>query len=265
MTTTVDLRRATPNPEPRPEPRPATAVSVRATAGPMPQDFPAEQYRVLGHIVEALGKTGRKVIAVSSPVGGDGKTTTTLNLARTLARSPETRVLLIDADFRRGTIGERLGVGRSASRGLAGALGDSESLDAVVRRVPALNLSVLLSGRCPAMPYEALHSLRMGELLHEARESYDYVLVDTPPVVPVADVRAISPWVDGFFLVVSAHYTPRELLDEALSAMDPEKVVGIVYNGDDELLSRRYRYHYNYYAEPAPRPGLWASLFGTRR
>jgi Mrp family chromosome partitioning ATPase len=90
------------------------------------------------------------------------------------------------------------------------------------------------------------------------------VLVDTPPVVPVADTRALSQWVDGFILVVMAHQTPSELLDEALSAMDPEKVVGIVFNGDDLPLSRRYRSYYSY-GGAAPRPGFWASLLGGRR
>ena len=88
------------------------------------------------------------------------------------------------------------------------------------------------------------------------------MLVDTPPVVPVADLRALSRWVDGILLVIAAHSTPRALVDEALSALDPEKVVGIVYNGDDQPLSLRYRYYYNY-GQDAPKPGFWASLLGN--
>ena len=226
------------------------------------QAYGAEQYRALRHIVEQFGKSGKKVIAISSPVAGDGKTLTSVNLARAMAQSSEARILLIDADLRRGSVGEHLGISRAASLGLAGAIADRTlRLAAVARRLPGSNLSVLPAGICPAAPYEALRSVRVGELLNEARESYDYVLVDTPPVVPVADMRVLSEWVDGFFLVVSAHRTPRALLDEALSAMDPEKVLGIVYNGDDLPLSGRYRYYYSYGQPTAP--SLFNSLLGT--
>jgi capsular exopolysaccharide synthesis family protein len=262
MTSTLDLR--PPSPElGKPRARPSTAP---ATAGKKaPHAFEAEQYRVLSHIVQQLAKDGRVVIAITSPIAGDGKTSTSVHLARTLAHAPEARVLLVDADLRRGSVGEHLGVGRSTSLGLAGAIADPAcALDTVVRRLPASNLSVLPAGVCPSMPYEALRSPRVGELLEEARKRYDYVLVDTPPIVPVADARALSQWVDGFFLVVAAHYTPRALVDDALSAMDPQKVVGIVYNGDDEPLSRRYRYYHSY-GEPEPKPGFWASLLGSRR
>ncbi len=257
MTTALDLRQRSPRVEQAGSKAP---VGLGGIARRVPQAFGAEQYRVLSHIVRQLGKAGRSVIAISSPVAGDGKTITSINLARTLAQAPESRILLVDADMRRGTVGEQLGVGRSTSRGLAGAIADPRCrLDAVVRHLAASNLSVLPAGACPAMPYEALRSPRVGELLKEARELYDCVLIDTPPVVPVADLRALSQWVDGFYLVVAAHRTPRALLDEALSAMDPEKVLGIIYNGDDLPLSRRYRYYYSY-GEREPKPGFWASL-----
>jgi capsular exopolysaccharide synthesis family protein len=227
------------------------------------QALEAEQYRALSYMVEQFATANRTVIAVSSPVAGDGKTTTSINLARTLAQAPESRVLLVDADLRRGSVGAQLGIGRSTSIGLAGAIADAGCrLETVVRRRSGLNLSVLLAGTCPPLPYEALRSPRVGELLAEARQDYDYVIVDTSPVVPVADVRALSQWIDGFILVVMAHQTPSELLDEALSAMDPQKVVGIVFNGDDMLQSRRYGSYYSY-AEAAPAPGFWASVLGS--
>jgi len=227
------------------------------------QVLEAEQYRALSYTVEQFAKPNRTVIAISSPVSGDGKTTTSINLARTLAQASESRVLLVDADLRRGNVGPQLGIGRSTSVGLAGAIADPECrLETVVRRRANLNLSVLPAGTCPPLPYEALRSPRVGVLLAEARQDYDYVLVDTSPVVPVADVRALSQWIDGFIIVVMAHQTPSELLDEALSAMDPQKVVGLVFNGDDVLLSRRYGRYYNY-GEAVPAPGFWARVLGS--
>jgi Mrp family chromosome partitioning ATPase len=150
---------------------------------------------------------------------------------------------------------------RALTPGLAGAIANpSLRLSAVIRRLPNSNLTILPAGACPPVPYEALRSLRAGELLAEAKASYDYVLIDAPPVVPVADVRVLTERVDGFFLVVTAHRTPRGLLDEALSTMDPEKVLGIVYNGDDLPISRRHRYYYSY-GQAAPR-GFLAALMG---
>ena len=190
-------------------------IRLTGTVDKAQQAFGAEQYRVLRHLMEQFGKVGRSVVAISSPVAGDGKTMTSINLAKAMAQAPDSRILLVDADLRRGSVGEQLGLGR-ASQGLSGAIADpSCRLATAVRRLPALNLSVVLAGPCPAMPYEALRSPRLGELLAEARVSYDCVIVDTPPIVPVADMRALSQWVDGFILVVSAHRTPRSFVDEA--------------------------------------------------
>jgi len=108
---------------------------------------------------------------------------------------------------------------------------------------------VLLSGATQAGPYELLASSRMQDLIAEARRLYDYVLIDTPPVVPLADSRVLGRWVDGFILVVAAHKTPRRLLGEALNLLDPAKVIGVVFNGDDRPLSSYYSY-YGHYGSP---------------
>src|SRR5206468_2700492 len=82
------------------------------------------------------------------------------------------------------------------------------------------------AGQPPAAPYEVLESPRFGELISEARQKYDYVLLDTPPIVSVPDCRVIGKWVDGFLIVVAAHQTRRKLLEEALNLMEPAKVIG---------------------------------------
>jgi capsular exopolysaccharide synthesis family protein len=220
----------------------------------LPRLSESEQYRALGHILAQLAAGGRTVIAISSPASRDGKTTTAINLAVTLAQVPRSRVLLVDADLRHGAIGERIGIGAAARGGLGAALADPEfTLEAAITPRPAFNLAVLTAGACPPLPYEALASPRFGALLGEMRGRYDHVIVDTPPVVPVADCRALGQWVDGFVLVVAAHRTPRALLAETLSAMDPQKVVGIVFNEDDRRLSRHYRYDYDTARHESPR------------
>src|SRR5437588_10759240 len=203
-----------------------------------PSSFGAEQYRGIRHIVE---ESGKHVVGITSPIPGDGKTTTAINLAGALAQAPGTRVLLVEADLRRPRIGDQLGLEGSDTRGLADAIADDRlTLPEVVRHLPRFNLSVLPAGRSPASPYEALHSSRLDELLEEARSHYAYVVVDTPPVVPVPDCRLIARLVDGFLILVGAHQTRRELLQEALAALDSTKILGLVFNGDDR---RRRGYH----------------------
>jgi len=231
-----------------------------------PTSFEAEQYRTLRHLIEQLHKSAAlSVIAVSSPTAADGKTTTAINLAGALAQSHEARVLLVDADLRVPTVGTNLGLDDRPGPGLTDAiLNPTLTLDAVVKVRPQLNLSVLSAGRLPSAPYEVLKSPRLGELLAEARKRYDYIVLDTPPLVSVPDCRVIGKWVDGFLIVVSAHGTPRKLLAEAIRVIEPAKVIGLVFNGDDRHLSR------DSYASYASRQfsdrgdGWWQQPFGPR-
>jgi len=205
-----------------------------------PTSFEAEQYRALRHLIEQLHKsTGLVVVAVSSPTVADGKTTTSINLAGALAQAPDARVLLIDADLRGAALGPRLGLEEGGGPGFVEAILDANlPLAAVVQARPQLNLSVLPAGRFPSAPYEVLMSPRVGELLAEARRQYDYVILDTPPLVSVPDCRVIEKWVDGLLIVVTAHRTARKLVEEALNVTDRAKVVVLVFNGDDRHLSR---------------------------
>jgi capsular exopolysaccharide synthesis family protein len=213
-----------------------------------PRSFGAEQYRSLRHIIEQARKADTlSVVAVSSPSMGDGKTTTTINLAGALSQTADIRVLLVDADLRRPSVAARLGMKAVTRRGLVEAIvDDSVRLEDVVKRHPAFNLSILSAGRGSDLPYEALKSPRLGKLLEEARAQYDYVLVDTPPLVPLADCRLISKWVDAFIVVVAAHKTPRNLLAEALAVLDPDRVLGLVFNRDDRAVASYY-YGYSSY------------------
>lgn len=210
-----------------------------------PTSFEADQYRTLRHVVEQLHAT-KRLVAVTSAVAGDGKTTTAINLAGALAHGAEARILIVDLDLRTPSVGKRLGLA-TQNPGLVDLMLDPDlTLDDVVWRHPRFRLAVLPAGRRLSMPYEVLKSARLGEFLHQARQRYDYVVVDTPPLVPVPDSRLIADRVDGFVLVVAAHRTPRPLFEDALSMMDPAKVIGIVFNGDDRPLSRYYGYYYGY-------------------
>jgi capsular exopolysaccharide synthesis family protein len=193
----------------------------------------ADQYRVLRHAVETRRRAGGlTVVGVSSPGVGDGKTLTAINLAGALAQGHEQRVLLIDADLRRPSVARALAI--TSAPGLVDALLEPTlDLAAVAHPRPPFDLSVLTAGRGTSMPYELLKSVRLGELLDAARERYDYVVVDSPPVVPFPDFRLINRWIDGCFLVIAAHRTRRSLVEEALDVLDPATLIGLVFNGDD--------------------------------
>src|SRR5436190_23146726 len=164
-----------------------------------PSSFAADQYRTLRHSVELLRRErGLRVLAMTSPTPGDGKTVTTLNLAGALAQGHDARVLVVDADLRRPSVAKYLGLDVQSSPGLSDVLLDSACrLGDVVRHLEGFNLSVVPSGAVQNMPYELLNSGRLETFLKEAGELYDCVLIDTPPLVPLPDCRLIGKLVDA--------------------------------------------------------------------
>ena len=210
-----------------------------------PSSMEADQYRMLRHAVERLHQDeGHRVFGITSAAAGDGKSVTTLNLAGSLAQSRGSRVLIICADLHRETVPQYLGLKMLRAPGLADAIvNDDYTLSQVVHRLEGFNISVVPAGDVQLRPYELLSSRRLQTLLEEARRHYDYVLIDTPPVAPLADCRLLGRWVDGFIVVVAANKTPRRLLAEALRVLEPSKLLGVVFNGDDQPLSPYYGYY----------------------
>jgi len=208
-----------------------------------PATFEAEQYRALRHTIEEVHKlSGLAVVAVSSPSVGDGKTTTAINLAGALAQSPEARVLLIDADLRRPSVARSLGLQTSPSPGLVGMLLDGTlPLAHTVRQRAPFTLDILPAGDPPAAPYELLRSARLAEVIAEARKRYDYIVLDSPPLVGLPDCRVLANFADGFVVVVAAHRTPKRLVQDALEVVEPTKMIGLVFNMDERPMSGYYR------------------------
>lgn len=230
---------------PSPRPSGTERIDEHLVSLVTPAAFEAEQYRALRYIVEhAHRTTGLRVVAVSSPGMGDGKTTTAINLAGALAQAPEARVLLIDADLRRPAVARMLDIPDTKGADLVGAFQDpSLSLDRLAQPRPPFNLSVITAGRVPSSPYEVLKSRRFDELMEDATRQYDYVVLDTAPLTAVQDCRVIARCVDGFVVVVAAHRTPRRLVEEGLATLDRGKVLGLVFNLDER---RAGAYAYGY-------------------
>ena len=228
---------------------PTHSLNSRLVSFTSPGSFAAEQYQGLRLTIERLTKTrGSQVLAITSPAAGEGKTLTAVNLAGALARESDGRVLLIDADLRRPSIAATLGL--ETSPGLTDVLSsDQLELAAVAQRVQQFPLWAVTSGTPGSAIHRLLRSARFDGLIQRARQDFDVVIVDTPPLLPVFDSAVLSRIVDHMLVVVAANQTPRKLLGEALNLVDPAKVMGIVFNRDDRPL---FGYYDEYYREYFP-------------
>ena len=226
----------------------AQPIGTHTGAGLVPPGtFAAEQYQNLRLQVERLQQSrGVRVVAITSPGASEGKTRTSINLAAALARGPAAKVLLIDADMRRPAVVSQLGLGDDGGPGLAAALGEGGAgLSEISRTVDGVQgLAVVPAGMAAHDVHELLRSARFEQLLHEARGEYDFVVLDTPPLVPVCDAAVVSRLVDGLLVVVAAHETTRKQLGDALSLLDEAKTLGLVFNGDTPARGRKYDAYY---------------------
>ncbi|RHW23493.1 polysaccharide biosynthesis tyrosine autokinase [Nocardioides immobilis] len=190
-----------------------------------------------------------RVLVVTSAVPGEGKTMTSTNLAVALAQTGRT-VLIIDADLRRPRVAAMLGV--DPAIGLTTALvGKTDIEDAIQVHDPS-GLHVLASGAKPPNPTEILQSRVTRDLILRLRQSYDMIIIDAPPLLPVADASVLTTIADGAVLVVRHGQTTRDQVAEALNRLSQigGKVYGIVVN----MVAKRSigSYYYYYYEETAP-------------
>jgi polysaccharide biosynthesis transport protein len=212
-----------------------------------PQSAPAEAYRVIrtNLIFSAPGARGR-VVLFGSANPGEGKTTTVANLAASLAQNGA-RVLAVDADLRRPTLHRHFGLGHTP--GLSDAVVGRSKLAEVIRPTPVSGLSVIPCGYIPPNPAELLGSDSLRELLHGLRKKYDWVLVDAPPILAMADTPVLCPFVDGLVLVVWSESSSRPALRRALDQLERVggKLTGVVLNKVD--LQRNAYYYGQHYGE----------------
>lgn len=208
----------------------------------------AESYRsVRTTLLVSASDKRHAVIQVTSPESGDGKTTMAANLALAMAQSGKS-VLLVDADLRRPTVHQLFGV--SQEIGLADILtGEIDSPNAV-RETIVPGLSLLTSGATPENPAELLASSRLDELLGRLGKEFDFVLVDTPPLLAVSDASIVARRMDGVVLVLRIAKNRRQSAQRAtelLEALDVS-VLGVVANGIERSDSEGYGYGENYRA-----------------
>lgn len=188
----------------------------------------AEQYRTLrSRIAQAENGQAIRVIQLTSPSNGDGKTITAVNLALTMAQEFQRRVLAIDADLRNPRVHELLGL--EPGPGLVEVLTGEASLQDALVELPAQHLTVLRAGHTYDRPAEMLGSAPMRRLLDTLRAQFDRIVIDSAPAA-VADPGAIAAAVDGMLLVVRSGVTTKPAIARSLGSLPSAKLLGMVFN-----------------------------------
>jgi capsular exopolysaccharide synthesis family protein len=188
--------------------------------------------------------TGRHSFIVTSAMPGEGKTTTTVNLAMAMATTGG-RVLLIDGDLRNPSVARTMGIEGGA--GLTTVLLGQAGVDEVIQRWRDTSLHVLTAGAIPPNPSELLGSEPMRELFDKLANEFDFILIDSPPVVPVVDAVLLDRLAGGTLLVVASHRTKKRDLASAVRQLDTvgAKLAGVALNfvPVNESDARRYGYY----------------------
>ncbi len=231
-------------PDIRIKPGPAVVTANKAPG------FMGEEYRLLKERLFTISRASRNmnVFMITSPMRNEGKTVVSCNLALSLAHDFDHTVLLIDADLRAPGCHRLLGLPRST--GLVDCLmGEGNFQDSLVHTGVG-RLSFLSAGTATPNPAELFSSSLMNDLLHEMKHRYPdrFIIIDTSPILPFAETRALSRLVDGVILVARENVTLKAHLTSALQTLEGSNVLGIVYNDagnfgtDKEVFNLCYTY-----------------------
>jgi len=218
--------------------------------------FISEQYRILYTKINDLSKgSAHKIFAITSALQNEGKTVTALNLAVVMAKDFGKRTLVLEGDFRRPSIPLYLNV--DLEEGLVDVLSSKSDLQSTM--VPVANtlvpfaddhLAVLPAVRRTQSSTSLLSSPRMRDLFDVLREQYDFILIDSPPILPLSDMNIFEEVVDGIVMIVRAESTTRDTVAKALDTLGTDKVLGIVLNDVRQAPFSYYRYSYKYDYKP---------------
>jgi capsular exopolysaccharide synthesis family protein len=207
-----------------------------------------EQFRILRTRLSLMQKqNGTRIVMITSTVPQEGKSFTSCALAGIMAQEHKKRVVVIDADLRKLGSGRDYGIdGNSDIVGTAQVLqGRSEFRKSLLKSVDPV-FWFLPSGILPDNPSELLSSLEMEKMLRFAAKKFDWVIVDGPPALALADPSLVAPLCDTVVLVVRANSTPAKLVKETINKIGQERICGIVLNRQKLTHSSRY-YYKDYY------------------
>lgn len=208
-----------------------TPRDSRLVAFSEPKSLGAEKFRVLATRLDHLRRQKEiKSIQVTSSVIKEGKTLVAANLAVTFAQRTRSRVLLLEGDLHRPSLGKLLGVGEA--KGLSHWWSEQlVDIGHFLCQVDGMPLWFLSAGAVYEQPSQILQSSRFAEAFNWLTQNFDWIVVDSTPMLPIADVNLWSRLVDGSLLVVREGVAPREAVKRGMQALDNPKFVGVVING----------------------------------
>ena len=204
-----------------------------------------EQYKTLRTNIQSIkSEKPIKAITITSSTHSEGKTITAINLAISMAHDLNKKsILLVDADLRRAKITKYLGV--NSELGLSDLISNGTNIDEALLNIGIENLTILPAGKIPRNPAEILGSTKMKNLINALRTKYDYVIFDTPPVIPVTDAGLLGAQTDGVIMVVKASRTQKGVVShsESLLKQTHAKLLGyILTNIQYHIPGYIYRY-----------------------
>jgi capsular exopolysaccharide synthesis family protein len=216
------------------------------------QELGAEKYRVLGARLSNIRMgTSLKILQVTSSVVGEGKTLTSVNLAMTLAKRFAQKVVLVEGDLRKPAVCALLGL--ENRRGIGDWWhAENASIDDFMLRIGDTGMSLLPAGNA-VHPASVLQSERLPQMLSELARRFDWIIIDTPPLLPMADSNQWSRIADGTLFVVRKGAVSRAALKKAVESIDNPKLVGIVLNDASDY--DRVNYYDQYYTPRIERDG----------
>jgi capsular exopolysaccharide synthesis family protein len=223
----------------------AERVEPRLVAITHPHSSYCEEYRSLRtHVLHKSQRQKLQAIVVASVNPSEGKSVTALNLSWLLAQTDGVRALIIDSDLRMPSLADYLGI--ETDRGLSDVLAGTSSLtDCIVRLEPA-GLHILPGGEARSDVAELISGPKFKEILREARELFDYVIIDAPPLGIFTDATVLINQADGAMIVVRANRTRYTTLERILEPLPKERLLGVVLNQSEAVLDESH-YNYGYY------------------
>ncbi len=209
------------------------------------ESLAAEKFRFLGVRLRQLRqKRQLRKLLVTSTIPEEGKSTVAANLACTLASRREQRVLLFEADLRRPTLQQKFGLSKLV--GVTEYLQGSISAEQSIYRLDSLGIYIALAGNVASHPLELLQSSRLATIMEQFDTWFDWIVIDSPPILPLADTSVLSRVADGILLVTRAGVTDKDQLKRGIEAMEPSKLLGALINSSVNAV------HTDYYQRYAP-------------
>jgi succinoglycan biosynthesis transport protein ExoP len=206
-----------------------------------PHSSAADRFRFLRVRLQELQNTRKlKRLLVTSPLPQEGKSTLILNLATALSERGKRAVLLLEADLHHSCLTENLGL--KTWPGLTECLHDSIDPLSAIRRIDPFGWHLLPAGEPSSNPIELLQSSQLGTVMQRITPHFDWILIDSPPVVPLTDAVLLQKHSDASLLVIRAGRTSRNAVEQATAILGPNHFVGFVLNGVEPPRQSYYSY-----------------------